>query len=78
MIYYMSTMKISNETKQEISNFRNYPKEPLESVVKRMMKTYEEDLTLTAEDIADIQESLEDLKEGRVYTHEQVKKEFGL
>jgi hypothetical protein len=74
----MSTMKISHETKQQIGNFRNYPKEPLEQVVKRMIETYEEDLTLTEKDLEDIQKSLDDIKSGRVYTLEQVEKEFGL
>jgi len=71
-------MKISHETKQQIGNFRNYPKEPLEQVVKRMIETYEEDLTLTEKDLEDIQKSLDDIKSGRVYTLEQVEKEFGL
>ncbi|WP_067959236.1 hypothetical protein [Nitrosopumilus sp. Nsub] len=74
----MSTMKISHETKQQISNFRNYPKEPLEQVVKRMIETYEDDLILTDDDVKGIQKSLDDLKEGRVYHHEQIKKELGL
>ena len=39
----MSTMKISHETKEQIGNLRNYPKEPLEQVVKRMIETYEDD-----------------------------------
>jgi len=74
----MSTMKISHETKEQIGNFRNYPKEPLEQVVKRMIETYEDDLTLTDDDIVGIQKSLDDLKAGRVYTHQQIKKELGL
>ena len=74
----MSTMKISHETKQQIGNFRNYPKEPLEQVVKRMIEIYEDDLTLTEKDLNDIQKSLDDIKAGRVYTLEQVEKEFGL
>ncbi len=73
----MSTMKISHETKQQIGNFRNYPKEPLEQVVKRMIEIYEEDLILT-DDVKGIQKSLDDLKAGRVYSHEQIKKELGL
>lgn len=71
-------MKISHETKQQIGNFRNYPKEPLEQVVKRMIETYEDDLILTDDDVKGIQKSLDDLKEGRVYSHEQIKKELGL
>jgi len=71
-------MKISHETKQQIGNFRNYPKEPLEQVVKRMIEIYEDDLTLTEKDLNDIQKSLDDIKAGRVYTLEQVEKEFGL
>ncbi len=74
----MSTMKVSEQTKKRIGRFRNYPKEPYESVIKRMAQVYEEDLELGEDDIRDIQSSLDDLKEGRINTHEQVKNEFGL
>jgi len=43
-----------------------------------MIETYEDDLTLTDDDIKGIQKSLDDLKAGRVYTHQQIKKELGL
>ena len=33
---------------------------------------------LTEEEIGGIIEALEDLKEGRIYTHDQVTKEFGI
>jgi len=74
----MSTMKISQETKEKLGNFRNYPKEPLDSVVKRMLEYYVQDLTLTDEELGSVQQRLDDIKAGRVYSHQQIKDEFGL
>ena len=79
MIYHsMSTMKISQEAKEKLGHFRNYPKEPLDSVVKRMLEHYAQDLTLTDEELESVQQGLDDIKAGRVYSHQQIKDEFGL
>jgi len=71
-------MKISQEIKEKLGNFRNYPKEPLDSVVKCMLEHYAQDLTLTDEELESVQQGLDDIKAGYVYPHQQIKDEFGL
>lgn len=73
-----STMKISSKTKGRLGRLKNYPKEPLEDVVDRMITYYSSDNVLTEQEIKDIEEGLADIRAGRVYTTEQLNKELGL
>ena len=73
-----STMKVSQKIKGRLEKTRNYPKEPLENVVQRLLDHYSLDVVLTAEEIKDVQEGLDDIKNGRVYTTEELNTELGL
>jgi len=73
-----STMKVSQKIKGRLEKTRNYPREPLEDVVKRLLEHYALDTTLTDQEVKDVQEGLDDIKNGRVYTTEQLNKELGL
>lgn len=73
-----STMKVSQKIKSKLEKNRNYPREPLEDVVERLLEHYAMDTRLTEKEIQDVQEGLDDIKNGRVYTTEQLNKELGL
>ena len=73
-----TTMKLSVKIKKQLEKTRNYPKESLESVVSRLLKYHAENAILTDDEIEDVQQGLEDIKAGRVYTTEQLNKELGL
>ena len=73
-----STMKVSQKIKGRLEKTRNYPREPLENVVKRLLEHYAWDITLTDQEVKDVQEGLDDIKNGRIYTTEQLNKELGL
>lgn len=73
-----TTMKLSLETKKLLEKRKNYPKEPLEHVVTRLLKITQEDDILSPDVIKNIEEGIADIKAGRVYTSEQVKKKMGL
>ena len=73
-----STMRLSPMTKKQLQKIRNYPKEPLEVIVVRLLRYHAENAVLTEEEIKDVQEGLDDIKAGRVYTTEQLNKELGL
>ena len=72
------SMKISDKIKTRIVGVRNYPKEPLEDVVKRLLDYYSQDETLTPQEIKDAQEGLNDIKNNRVYTTKQLNQKLGL
>jgi predicted transcriptional regulator len=73
-----TTMKLSLETKKLLEKRKNYPKEPLEHVVARLLNITQEEDILSPDIIKNIEEGLADIKAGRVYTSEQVKKKMGL
>jgi len=73
-----TTMKLSTKTKKLLEKRKNYPKEPLEHVVARLLKITQEEDFLTPSVIKNIEEGVADIKAGRVYTSEQVKKKLGL
>ena len=56
----------------------NHPRETYEAVIARLLKITQEDDVLSEEVIKNIEEGVADIKAGRVYTSEQVKKKLGL
>lgn len=73
-----ATMKCSSMIQKQLQKIRNYPKEPLEVIVIRLLRYHAENAVLTEEEIKDVQKGLDDIKAGRVYTTEQLNKELGL
>ena len=73
-----STIKLSKKLKDDLKKQMNHPKETYEIVIARLLKFTQEDDILSDEVIKNIEEGVEDIKAGRVYTSEQVKKRLGL
>lgn len=73
-----STIKLSKKLKDDLKKQMNHPKETYETVIARLLKFTQEDDILSDEVIKNIEEGVEDIKAGRVYTSEQVKKRLGL
>lgn len=56
---------------------KRYPRETFDDVIRRLMNTAEdEEPPLSAEAIRGIEESLEDIKAGRLYTLEEARAEL--
>jgi predicted transcriptional regulator len=73
-----STIKLSKKIKNELKKQMNHPKETYETVIARLLKITQEDEVLSKTTIKNIEEGIADIKAGRVYTSEQVKKKLGL
>jgi len=73
-----STIKLSKKLKNELRKQMNHPRETYEMVIARLLKSTQEDDVLSEEVIKNIEEGVADIKAGRVYTSEQVKKKLGL
>lgn len=73
-----STIKLSKKLIDDLKKQMNHPKETYEIVIARLLKFTQEDDILSDEVIKNIEEGVEDIKAGRVYTSEQVKKRLGL
>ena len=73
-----TTICIDPKTKSTLDSLKIYKNEPYNSVVERLIKMACDNDPLTDEEIAGIEESLEDIKAGRVYSEEKVKKMLGI
>ena len=73
-----STIKLSKKIKNELRKQMNHPSETYEIVIARLLKNTQEDDILSDEVIRNIEEGLADIKAGRVYTSDQVKRKLGL
>lgn len=71
-----STIKISHKIKNLLKKEKNYPKETFESVIVRLLNATKDDPS--AQTKKNIEKGIADIKAGRVYTSEQVKKKLGL
>jgi len=73
-----STIKLSKKIKNDLKKQMNHPGETYEIVIARLLKNAQEDDMLSPAIIKNIEEVVADIKAGRVYTTEQVKKRQGL
>lgn len=68
-----TTVWVSRETKERLAGMKRYPRETFDDVIRRLMNTAEDEEPLSAEAIRGIEESLEDIKAGRLYTLEEAR-----
>jgi predicted transcriptional regulator len=74
-----STIKLSKRIKNDLKKQMNHPGETYETVIARLLKiAQEDDDVLSNIVIKNIEEGIADIKAGRVYTSEQVKKKLKL
>ena len=67
-------MQIKKDLKERLNSLRLYPNESYDSVIRRLSELAEDEEPLSRDAIQRIEESLKDIKEGRIYTTEEVKK----
>ena len=58
-----------------MAKLKLYPRESYESVIWDLL---EANMELSEETKRELEEAYKDIEEGRIYTHEEVKKELGL
>lgn len=70
-----TTIQISDELKDMLSKRKLFEKETYEEVILDLI---EDSMELSQETLNNIKEAQDDIKHGRVYTHEEIKRELGL
>lgn len=70
-----TTIQISEKLQHELNKMKFFDRETYEEVIWDLM---EDSMELSEETKKHIEQSRKDIKAGRVYTHEQIKKELGL
>ncbi|PWR71814.1 hypothetical protein ACKUB1_14530 [Methanospirillum stamsii] len=73
-----STIYIEKVVKDQLKSLKQYPKESYNDIIKRLITCAIDPNPLSPEEIAGIEEALEDIKAGRVHTEEEIMKEFGV
>jgi predicted transcriptional regulator len=71
------TVKVSPAVKKKLDQLKRYPRESYDAVIARLASLAEEE-GITEDDIKDIEEAIEDIKAGRVYSTVELKKTLGL
>jgi len=70
-----TTIQISSTLKKELLKRKLFVKETYEEIIWDLI---EDSMELSEETKKTIEQSRKDIKEGKVYSHKQVKKELGL
>lgn len=72
-----TTIQISVDTLERLKSMRAHQKQSYDELLNTMIDEVEEE-TLSETEINEIKKSLEEIKEGKVYTIAQVAKELGV
>jgi predicted transcriptional regulator len=73
-----TTVRVEQKTKQKLEEIKNYEKEPIDSVIERLITNSEEDNMLSENEIIQLEKGLKNIKEGKVKTLESAIKEWGV
>ena len=69
-----TTIQIKKDLKERLNALKLYPNESYDSVIRRLSELAEDEEPLSKDTIEMIEMSLKDVKEGRVYTTNEVMK----
>lgn len=68
-----TTIQVKKSLKIKLDELKNYPKEPIDSVIERLVTLAIDEEPLSDEDIKGIEEGLRDIKAGKYYTTKELK-----
>lgn len=73
-----TTVWITPENKSRLETLKRHPKESYNDVIARLLDMAIDDEPLSEEAIRGIEEALEDIRAGRLYSEDEIKREFGV
>jgi predicted transcriptional regulator len=74
----VTTIQLDEKTKEELEKVKLFPRETYNEVIIRLVMTSQEETELSEETIKNIEKALDDVKKGRLYSTEEVRKELGI
>ena len=74
----ITTIQIRKVLKKKLDELKAYPNETMDQLIERLADNHIDYEPLSKEDIKGIEKGLADIKAGRVYTLEEVKKKLGI
>lgn len=74
----MTTMQVSDETKQTVTELKNHPTETYEKALVRILSFYREalDEDLSDDDLAQMKTSIENLQSGKFKSLSEIRKKY--
>ncbi|MBS3170179.1 hypothetical protein J4223_00170 [Candidatus Woesearchaeota archaeon] len=72
-----TTIQLNQVTVERLKNFKNFERQSYDEVINLLFDEIEEE-SLSEKEISEIQQGLEDVKKGRVYSISSVAKELGI
>lgn len=75
----VTSIQLENKTKARLEKMKVFPKESYNDVVNRLINIVEDDEGILSEQtIKDLETALSEVKSGKLLSHNQVKKKYGL
>ena len=76
----ITSIQVSKKSKEQWRTLKNHPSESFENMFNRILKyVYEDDSDLlTEQDLKDIEKSIQEFKEGKFVTNDELKNKYGL
>ena len=71
-----TTIQIRTSTRNKLKELKIHPRESFDSVVERLVESKIDDKPLSETTLRNIKKSLEDIKAGRVISHEDLKRKL--
>lgn len=73
-----TTVQLEEKVKNKLENMKMDPRETYNRVIERLIQLSEDEEELSPQTIKNIEQALEDIKKGRVYSTKEVKKKLGI
>ncbi len=73
-----TTIQIRKSLKKKLEDLKAYPNETMDQLIERLADSKIDYEPLSEDEIKGIEKGLADIKAGRVYTLEEVKKKLGI
>jgi hypothetical protein len=73
----VTTIQVTEKTKNTLKRMKLSSKETYEEVILRLIEISREEEELSNETIQNIEKALKDVKRGKLYSNDEVKKELG-
>ncbi len=68
-----TSIKVTKESKEKWTTYKNHPKESMESMINRILKlAYDDEEPLNGKDLKDIQDSLNDFKNNKFKSNKEL------
>lgn len=73
-----TTIQVDRKVKDRLESMKAHPKESYNEIIKRLISISYDEQELSEQTVRNIEEALEDIKRGRMYTTKQVKERLTL